>query len=160
MVSIELDVDALVAALQQAGENLSGNLSMALELGADLVAAHAKTSHGYTDRTGLLTNSIDKGDLEGSFKSQDLTITVSAGAPYAVFVEEGTRPHKIRPRFRKSLRWPVEGGFAFAKEVDHPGTRAVHFLRGAMEAKLPDVEQLLKDATALSFSQAGFETAA
>ena len=42
-------------------------------------------------------------------------------APHAAFVHWGTKPHKIRPKNRKALRWPNGGGFRFAKSVNHPG---------------------------------------
>ena len=42
-------------------------------------------------------------------------------APHAIFVAFGTRPHTIRPKNKKALRWAVGGKFAFAKEVRHPG---------------------------------------
>ena len=46
-------------------------------------------------------------------------------APYAPFVHFGSRPHVIRPREKKALRWPSgqggRTGFVFAKWVKHPG---------------------------------------
>jgi hypothetical protein len=64
-----------------------------------------------------------------------------ASADYAAFVELGTRPHEIRPRNRKALRWAADGASArlsgtprsggrvrFAKRVMHPGTRAQPFM--------------------------------
>lgn len=46
-------------------------------------------------------------------------------APHAVFVHWGTRPHVIKPKNRKVLRWPSgQGGatgFVFARFVHHPG---------------------------------------
>ena len=42
-------------------------------------------------------------------------------APHALFVHWGTRPHKIKPKNKKMLRFPVGGKFAFAREVNHPG---------------------------------------
>lgn len=42
-------------------------------------------------------------------------------APHALFVHWGTKPHVIRPKDKKALRWPVASGFAFAKVVRHPG---------------------------------------
>jgi len=153
----DIDVDGVVAALKVAGQNLGQHLPLALELGADLVAAEAKQTHTYKDRTGLLTNSIARAPIEGSFDGQDLQCTVAAGAPYGVFVELGTRPHKIKPKYRRALRWPAEGGFAFAKEVDHPGTQPTFFIRRAVESQFLQVQQLLQDATELSFAEAGFE---
>jgi hypothetical protein len=159
MLQFDIDVDGVVAALKVAGENLGQYVPMALELGGDLVAAEAKRNHGYTDRTGLLTNSIARDQVQGSFDGQNLSVTVSAGAPYAAYVELGTRPHKIRPRYRKALRWPVEGGFAFARSVNHPGTDPQLFLFRATEVKFAEVQEALRDATALSFANAGFEVA-
>lgn len=46
-------------------------------------------------------------------------------APYAPWVHWGSRPHVIRPREKKALRWPSgqggQTGFVFAKWVRHPG---------------------------------------
>lgn len=46
-------------------------------------------------------------------------------APYAPFVHWGSRPHVIRPREKKALRWPSgrgsATGFIFAKWAKHPG---------------------------------------
>lgn len=42
-------------------------------------------------------------------------------APHAIFVHWGTRPHTIRPKNKKALRWAAGGKFAFAKQVNHPG---------------------------------------
>jgi hypothetical protein len=71
-----------------------------------------------------------------------------ASADYATFVETGTRPHTIRPRNRKALRWAASAGDArlsgtprsggrvrFAKRVQHPGTRAQpYMIPGARKA--------------------------
>ncbi len=68
-----------------------------------------------------------------------------AQAPYAAYVELGTRPHEIRPRDAKELRWTnatpggyevgVAGGFMhFSKLVHHPGTKPNSFLRAAVTA--------------------------
>ena len=71
-----------------------------------------------------------------------------ASADYAIHVERGTRPHEIRPRNRKALRWAADGSQArltgsprsggrvrFAKRVQHPGTRAQPFMvPGAQKA--------------------------
>lgn len=46
-------------------------------------------------------------------------------APHALFVHWGTRPHPIRPKDKKVLRWPSGAGgathFVFARFVHHPG---------------------------------------
>jgi hypothetical protein len=58
-------------------------------------------------------------------------------ADYARYVLYGTRPHEIRPKNRRSLRWASGVGFIFAKFVKHPGTKADPYLvRSAQKAKL------------------------
>jgi len=69
-------------------------------------------------------------------------------APYAGYVNLGTRPHVIRPKAggqssnsgefgpvrvgkRKALRWVVGNGYAFAKKVNHPGYRGDAYLISA-----------------------------
>lgn len=42
-------------------------------------------------------------------------------APHALFVNFGTKPHKIVPKTKKALRWAGGGKFFFAKSVNHPG---------------------------------------
>ena len=49
-------------------------------------------------------------------------------APEALFVHWGTRPHKIKPKRKKALRWPAGGQFAFAKSVNHPGYKGDSWL--------------------------------
>ena len=75
-----------------------------------------------------------------------------ASASYAAYVEQGTRPHEIRPRNRKALRWAASSGDArlsgtprsggrvrFAKRVQHPGTRAQPFM-------VPGAKKAVEDA--------------
>lgn len=53
-------------------------------------------------------------------------------APQALFIEKGTRPHIIRPKENKVLRFFTGGGPVFAREVKHPGTKADPFLEPAI----------------------------
>ena len=75
-----------------------------------------------------------------------------ASANYAVYVESGTRPHEIKPRNKKALRWAADGSQArlsgtprkggrvrFAKRVMHPGTRPQAFM-------VPGAERAVKAA--------------
>lgn len=52
--------------------------------------------------------------------------------PAVRFVLDGTRPHIIRPRRAKALRFQMGGRTVFAKYVRHPGTRANNFLAAAL----------------------------
>jgi hypothetical protein len=57
----------------------------------------------------------------------------SAEVPYAVFAEEGTRAHTIEARRAKVLRFVVAGERRFVRRVNHPGTKATHFMRDARD---------------------------
>ncbi|WP_327594709.1 hypothetical protein [Streptomyces chartreusis] len=52
--------------------------------------------------------------------------------PKARLVLDGTRPHLIRPRRARALRFEVGGDVVFAKLVRHPGTRPNNFLARAL----------------------------
>lgn len=52
--------------------------------------------------------------------------------PATRFVLDGTRPHIIRPRRKKALRFEISGREVFAAYVRHPGTRANNFLGRAL----------------------------
>lgn len=55
-------------------------------------------------------------------------------APHALFVNFGTKPHKIFPKNKKALRWAGGGAFHFAKFVNHPGYRGDNYMQAAADA--------------------------
>jgi phage gpG-like protein len=84
--------------------------------------------------TGRLRNSITH---ELGRDTRGLFVRVGTNVEYALYVEMGTRPHEIRPRNARALRWKdagAPGGYRFATVVNHPGTRARPFLRPALAA--------------------------
>jgi hypothetical protein len=46
-----------------------------------------------------------------------------SGKFYGYWVREGTPPHDIFPRYKKALRFDIDGDIIFAKHVRHPGTK-------------------------------------
>jgi len=67
-------------------------------------------------------------------------------APHAVFVQLGTRPHEIRPKNKKALRWASGGKFFFAGKVKHPGYRGDPYLLDAALLAVKEFRNIL-DAT-------------
>lgn len=69
-------------------------------------------------------------------------------APYAPFVHFGTRPHIIRPREKKSLRWPSgaggKTGFVFAKWAKHPGFSGDPWLVQAADEAVRQFDAIVK----------------
>lgn len=74
------------------------------------------------ERTGYLRSSI------GITRKGPLEYEIGPTAPYAIFVERGTRPHIIRPKTAQVLHFFVDGEEVFTREVHHPGTRANPFV--------------------------------
>jgi hypothetical protein len=119
--------------------------------------ARLKPDHAFMERLGLSAIREQKilvprktGNLGRSIGLGSITPTrvdTKAGAGYAGFVEFGTKPHEIRPKRGRVLRWPAKGSarlsgapksggaVIFARRVEHPGTKAKPFmLPGARKA--------------------------
>ena len=62
---------------------------------------------------------------------------------HAACVEYGTKPHVIEPVNKKVLAFKVDGQTVFAKKVNHPGTQAIPFMRGALLSKKMDIKEIL-----------------
>jgi hypothetical protein len=52
-------------------------------------------------------------------------------APHALFVHWGTKPHLIKPKNKKALRWAGPNGWVFAQIVHHPGYKGDPYLENA-----------------------------
>jgi len=64
-------------------------------------------------------------------------------APYNVFVHFGSRPHDIRPKDRKALRWVSGSSFVFSKFVRHPGYKGDPFMVTAVDNVLRDFDSMV-----------------
>lgn len=114
-------------------------VSHALDVTAVRVEELVEAGAGKHAKTGTLERSIFKKRITGGWDvGHDSQV-----APYARFVHDGARPHVIEPDKRKALRWPVPGGFAFAKRVNHPGYKGDAWLRRAAREALPIFERAL-----------------
>lgn len=84
----------------------------------------AQVGAGRHNKTGSLFQSLYNRSIpNGREVGHD-----TSRAPHAIFVQLGTRPHEIRPRKKKALRWASGGGFFFAGKVNHPGYRGDAYL--------------------------------
>ena len=109
----------------EAAAKLSKELSQKLiERLADL--AWASAFYGAPWRTGKLAGSITKEVNDGGAEIQAL-------APYAVFVEKGSRPHEVRPVNASVVAFEARGKIVFTPIVKHPGTKPNPFMERAAE---------------------------
>lgn len=136
-VSVEIDVSKAVAALQAiSGSGMEGNLSKAL---TEAALFGERTVVGFTPvKTGVLRASI-KANRIGP-----LGWKISSPLPYVVPVEFGSRPHVIRPRSGKFLRFQSGGGVVYARSVRHPGTKA----RRMFALSVPKIQNELSNIVA------------
>jgi len=108
---------------------------------ANKVAMHARALAPAPGRseyaTGRTVNSIRAG--APTIGRSGPEVTVGAHTGYAVFLHEGTLPHKIKARptnlgNKMVFFWRKVGRLVFPKEVNHPGTAANPFLVKALQA--------------------------
>lgn len=110
--------DELRAKLQRLGQQLARQAAAAAVEDVEQYVSDEAGKHTKPGGTGALFRSVyakPVGDDAWEI-GHDLR-----AARHALFVHWGTKPHIIRPKDKKRLRWPGPGGFIFAREVRHPG---------------------------------------
>jgi len=108
---------------------------------------HAKATTAFKDRSGRLRASIRRGQ-KGPW-----ALFVAAGgrqARYAQYIESGSKPHEIKARRAKLLRFEQNGTVVFRKRVYHPGTKPARFMSSARDAA---------EAAATQFVESGLSAA-
>lgn len=83
-------------------------------------------------RSGRLLSTIRKRISFGKAVVHMDILAGGGGVNYAMLEEEGSVPHEIRARRKKSLRFVVAGRVVFRQRVWHPGTTGTHFLTKAL----------------------------
>ncbi len=104
----------------------------------------ANTPH----KTGKLRNSTTFQVL-GHAGDQRLEVRQNARTPagkfYGHLVREGTRPHIIRPKNAKALRFQIGNKIVFAKQVRHPGTQPNRYHIRAYDQVRGEVNKLMRE---------------
>lgn len=111
-------LDILKAAITQAAV-------LALRTGVREAQESAHGTTTWNDRSGQTRGSI-RGQVFG------LTGRVEARGA-SIFLENGTRAHEIVARNAKALHFMVNGQSIYRRAVQHPGTKATHFMRTARD---------------------------
>lgn len=119
------------------------NTRFAIKESISEIQDEARTKHRFKSRTGSLERAIQT-------RFYNMTGEVflnTAIADYAPFVHQGTSPHKIFPKNKKSLRFTKGGKWIFAKHVNHPGTEKDAFLFDALKSKKSLINEIFKKYT-------------
>lgn len=83
---------------------------------------------------GRMSAGVKTGNLKRSMRTERRTIKQGlqgrVGSPlrHAAAHHQGAKPHIIRPRNAKALRFAVGGRIVFASRVNHPGNRPNPYL--------------------------------
>lgn len=121
------DVAAIADRLAAAGANAQQAMTQAL-----------MDSATYLAETMRSLCPVDTGNLRDSIGIQVVGDRVIVGpdmsqAPYAGYVEFGTKPHEIRPKEAKALRFQMGNKTVYARVVHHPGTQPAYFVARAFQ---------------------------
>lgn len=119
-VEVHLEPGALARFLRLRGGIVERRLSERTERVADIVRVEAP---------GRMGRRVDWYIDDGP---RGLRGVVTCDHPAVFFVLDGTRPHIIRPRRRRALRFHVDGREVFAAYVRHPGTDPNDFMFRAL----------------------------
>lgn len=145
---VVVSADELRSYLKRVESGIRAAARQALGQAAAYAAEHARRTTKFKDGTGKLRKSINRG-AKGEW-----ALFVQASAKHALWVEEDTKAHEIRPKLsagvsgpvrpsqsrrsrgaaRQFLRFVVGGRTVFARSVRHPGTTGTHFMRDARDA--------------------------
>jgi hypothetical protein len=83
-------------------------------------------------RTGYLYSTIRNNNGVSGLGVYVDTIAGARDTQYTMIEHDGSKPHIITPRRRKTLRFVAGGRVVFATKVHHPGTRGTEFLTRAL----------------------------
>lgn len=94
-------------------------------------------------KKGALAASLGSGvkKIAGGYS----VVSSNARAPHNIFVHFGTRPHTIKPKNTKYLRWPSGNNYAYAKKVNHPGYKGDPFMYRAADIELSNFDKVFAE---------------
>lgn len=103
---------------------------------ANKLEAYAKSHASWIDRTSHARQSIHSGvEKDG----EEILLYLSHGVQYGTILEEGSRPHIIKPVNKKALYWP--GAAHPVKQVKHPGTKGKPIIGPTINRNLPQIRK-------------------
>lgn len=127
---MRVDASATIKDLARVQGDVLAAVRQVLGQLAALAYQQAKATTSFKDRSGKLRGSFQRGQ-KGPWAQ--FVAVGGRSAPYALFIEAGSKPHEIRPRKAKFLRFEQGGQVRFAKRVYHPGTKPARFMQAARD---------------------------
>ena len=145
-------IEELSGRLKEAGTEGQISLNEALRKIKDLFIT-ATGAGPLADETPVRTGKLKRSTVSqimGGPADMRLEIRQAAMTPtgqfYGWFVREGTRPHEIRPRYKKYLHFKIGERFVKTKLVHHPGTRPNPYHKRLLARLMPNVQEIVNEA--------------
>lgn len=142
-MSFRVESEAALKDLARVQVDVLASVRQVLGQLAAIAALEARNTTTFKDRTGSLRNSIQRG--QKSTWAQFVKVGGNA-APYAIFIESGSKPHEIKARRAKFLRFEQDGQIIFRKRVFHPGTKPARFMQSARDVAESLATQTIESA--------------
>ena len=136
--------------LRQLADRIAADTHYAIAAGTEAAAEAARGTALFKDNTQRLRSSIVTSEGRGGMAGY-----VDAKAPYASFVNDGTRAHEIHAKGGGLLKFQVNGHWVSTRTVHHPGTKPRPFMTLALLAGGEVLDRTLHeslDRTAAAFS--------
>lgn len=175
-ISLNIQAGKLLEAFAKAPQAVRDHLRIAVKSSTVDVQREARKTHRFkSNSTGKGAFAEKSVTVEFPDEMTGRVFLNTAVAQHVAFIHNGTRPHPILPKnaslatqkanagkfklekgSRLVLRWATPGGkFAFARHVNHPGTKADPFLYAALEARQESIQAKMDKATETALQAAG-----
>lgn len=154
-MSVKIDITenakAIVRELQEFPRTMAEAVGRAMDQQNQFTIGHI-VSRKLSQR-GPTTLGVVTGRLRGSVRASRASVSTSAvessigtNVSYAGAHEFGSKPHVIRPRKAKALRFAGPNGVVFARFVNHPGTPARRPIGTGIEERADNYSQAISRA--------------
>ena len=149
-IKVRIRSEALEERLANLGPRSNAAMRLALQESADMVRDYAKKHHRFKSRSGKLEKSVISSVRMNSDTGKATVRLDRRIARYSNIVHEGAKPHGIGPRWEKGrleFWWEMEERYFIGEPgqyVHHPGQRADPFLRKAIKAVQPNIDDIFR----------------
>lgn len=157
MITIEAKgLDTLTARLKTLPDHFRQRMFASLLVEADKMVSYIKqyllTGQLLNVQSGKLRDSIAQQNIQNDASGVRFKVGTTGNLAYARPQNDGCGPYIIRAVNAKALAFEVAGVTVFAKYVNHPGLKGVHY----MEAGLAHQKQEIIDAMSVAMKGAWF----
>jgi hypothetical protein len=132
-------------------------LRLALYSTSHSVVLQAQAEHRFKTKGGNLEKSIQSRMSPEDELAAEVFFNEGI-ATYGKYQHDGTGPHQIKPKNKKSLYFVSGGTGYFSKGVNHPGIKPDPFITNAAKVKEPLFNKNISNAVNATITAAGLKS--